>query len=451
MDATTPLSEGQNVSTQLPLNLFNASVPLMFKVIPVSSHLSKIVIEINSDIVNSVYKSTVPLFCTNVLEGFEYEHVPQEFIEETYKNDIINKAHDYIFKHLIYDNLFYYLLNQKICFVNYPRFSHIDKSENGGLAFSFDLSLTDILELKEWRNFAFRTPKRKRYKDLDKQVKQFIDEETSLSKKQNMEQIEDGDWVCFSAKLVTENHEATFPCFTNLFWVKVKTGAVPNTFSQLFCDKRVGNSFFTNEPIFDDSSQDYGDKWYNFLISIEFMIKGRHLSLDTLRATFKLKNKTEIHAKLIEVFSYRNDLSQRRMIIEEVFNLLLSKHRFEIPQHFVLRRQEDILLGLEEQPDYHVYKTQKDFLSCVGLLAEKQLKEEIIIDQISYKENITLDIKDLQNYLHFFNNKRIKEFIYFRPLIGKTDNFLTPVNASVIYQAALREKTLNHVIFQLVQ
>jgi FKBP-type peptidyl-prolyl cis-trans isomerase (trigger factor) len=132
-----------------------------------------------------------------------------------------------------------------------------------------------------------------------------------------------------------------------------------------------------------------------------------------------------------------------------MFNLFLSKHRFEVPKHLVLRRQEDILLVIMKQPDYHVYKAQKDFIAQIETLSEKQLKEEVLIDQIAYQENIKIDLRDMQNYLHLFNNKRLKEFIYFKPTFEKIEEIDTPLNSSVLAQAVMREKTLNYILYTL--
>ena len=151
----------------------------------------------------------------------------------------------------------------------------------------------------------------------------------------------------------------------------------------------------------------------------------------------------------MEVFSYRNDVSQRKAIIDEVFHLLLSKHRFEVPKHLVLRREEYILETLMPQPDYHVYKAQSDFNECIQLLAEKQLKEEIVIDHITHHENIRADLRDMQQYLHLISNKRLKEFIYFRPLVERIDDDQTMINVTPLAQAVVREKTLNNVIYTL--
>ena len=181
------------------------------------------------------------------------------------------------------------------------------------------------------------------------------------------------------------------------------------------------------------------------------LVKGAYFSIETFKTTFKLKNKNDIHSKLMEVFSYRNDISQRKAIIEEVFHLLLSKHRFEVPKHLVLRREEDIIKTLSLQPDYHVYKAQTDFGESIETLAEKQLKEEIFIDQLAYHENIRIEQKDFAGYLHLLCDRRLKEFIYFKPVLVKIDEQRGPINVAILSQAVLREKTLNHIIYSLTR
>jgi FKBP-type peptidyl-prolyl cis-trans isomerase (trigger factor) len=166
---------------------------------------------------------------------------------------------------------------------------------------------------------------------------------------------------------------------------------------------------------------------------------------------FNVKTKAEIHKKLIEVFSFRNDISQRKSIIEEVFTLLLSKQRFEIPQHLTLRKQEDILMYIRKLPDYHVYKAHKNFEDQLEKLAEKQLKEEALIDSISYRESMTVSRQDIQSYLHLFNHDRLKEFVHFKPAIENFDELDKPIPETILREAVLREKTLNTVIYQLTR
>ena len=84
-------------------------------------------------------------------------------------------------------------------------------------------------------------------------------------------------------------------------------------------------------------------------------------------------------------------------------------------------------------------------------MAEKQLKKKIIFDQISYKENMLVEMVDMQNYIHLFNNKRLHEFIYFKPYMHKIETAGALIDAGVFSQTVLREKALNHVIHEITR
>lgn len=424
---------------------------ITFSISKNSSHLIKINVEISNLLIQPIYNETIKLFQNRHLEGFYKNNVPTDYIEETYKEEINQKLKSYLFSHIIINYLINELLHQKIPFANYPRLTKIKISPEKNLIFVFDISLTETIDLKEWKNFAFKTPKRKRYKDLDKQVKQFIDQNAHSGTPAKADIIEEDDWIYFNAVLLDSPKKPINNLLSSEFWIKIQKNELSNKFKSNFINKKIGDYFITNELNFNDPSEIFDCTEYNFLITIKAIVKGKSFSIDLFKQAFKLKNKTEIHNKIMEVFSYRNDLSQRKTIIEEIFNLFLSKHRFEIPKHLVLRREEDIMSNLMLQPDYHVYKSQKDFLKCVESLAEKNLKEETLIDQISYKENIQIELYDILFYLNLLNNKRISEFAYFKPTLDKIENLCAPLSHSILAHTVLREKTLNHIIHILTK
>lgn len=421
---------------------------LSFSHIPTSSHLIKVVITVGKPVVEKAYKETVMLYSQGSLDGFSAQNIPSDYVQEHYKTEIAKKVKNFLFRHAIIDFLLTKSAEYKIPYANYPRLAAIEENDQG-LCFLFDISTADTIELKEWKHFSFKSPKRKKYKDLDKQVVYFLDHEISISKKKQSTIVEDDDWVMFEALALNRENKPIFEELSQ-FWIKIKLKEIPGQFAQFFPGKNIGDSFITNSFDLENSNtNDDNPRQFNFLITVKALTKGNSLSLEHFKDMFRLKNKVDVHNKLMEVFSYRNDISQRKTIIEEVFHLFLAKHRFEIPKHLILRRQEDILIVLMKQADYQVYKSQKDFLQQVELLAEKQLKEEIIIDQIASEENIRCDLKDLQQYLHLFNNKRLREFIYFKPLLEQIDEANRPISLGILEHTAIREKTLNHIIFTL--
>ncbi len=430
----------------LPATALQRNITL--QIVILSSHLHKVIVGIEPRLSEILIKQTVDIFRNTSFDNFSIESLSNQHIEDSYKNQIRLKVKNYFFQHMVVDFIFTETFNQKLIMANYPRLSSVDMQPNHAINYHFDISVADPIELKEWKHFSFKQPKRKKYKDLDKQVVAFIDNRIS-PKKLNSTIIEDNDWVLIDALMVDTQGSPINAGLQSSFWIKIgHQDVTPPLITQLL-GKQLEHKFFTTDLDMDENEDGNTHRSYRFLVSIKSIIKGSHFSMDLFKSTFKLKNKIDIHNKLMEVFSYRNDVSQRKAIIDEVFHLLLSKHRFEVPKHLVLRREEYILENLMPQPDYHVYKAQADFNECIQLLAEKQLKEEIVIDHITHHENIRADLRDMQQYLHLISNKRLKEFIYFRPLVERIDDAQAMINVTPLAQAVVREKTLNHIIYTL--
>ncbi|MFH1831855.1 MAG: hypothetical protein ABH827_03545 [bacterium] len=425
---------------------------LTFTLNYVSSRFSIITITVEPELVAVVHAQTIELFKRKNYSGFGQKEVPQEYLEDNFKGEIEKKIKDFLFKYKVMGYLFEEIIDRKIHVSNYPRLKDVEVTPERRVLYHFNVSLVEPFELKEWKHFSFRSPKRKKYKDLDKQVVNFMGKEIISDKKQQSEIVEESDWVCLKSTLVDRAGQFLDKEVSGIFWIRIKKYEVADPFQELFLNKSIQQAFITDcLDLGSEAVYDYDSYQYNFLITIRSIVKGSCLSLDVLKSTFKLKNKAEIHNKLMEVFSYRDDLSQRKAIIEELFHIFLSKHRFEIPKHLILRRQEDILVAVKERPDYQVYKSQKDFELYTELLAEKQLKEEFLIDKIAYQEDVKIDFKDIQNYLHLFNNSKLREFVYFKPVIEKIDQVNVPFNEGTLKHAVLREKTLNTVIHILTR
>jgi len=419
----------------------------IFSTKPVSSHLLEVTVKVPTNITKSIYKQAISIYAKNAQpEGLKNITLPTTFVEKEHVDEIKRNIKKFTLKHMVIDHLLEQISNKKIHIANHPRLVNMKFCTNSGAEYVFDVSVASTIPLKEWKLFTFKAPKRKKYKDLDKQVDLFIRREQEKGKKRNKDLIEDTDWINFESIIVSEKKKPIFPFHKSNFWMKINTKHVEKPFQMSFLGKKAGESFFVNQIPFNEEFSDSLTENCNFLINIKSITKGSYLCIEALKTIFKLKNKSDIHNKLIEVFSYRNDISQRQSIVEEVFHLFFSKHRFEIPKHLTIRKQESILEMLKKQPDYQVYKSQKDFYEKVSTLAEKLLKEEILIDQILYKENIKISQKDINHYLSLFNNSRLREFVYFKPVFEPIEDSDSPISESFLKQSVLREKTLNHVI-----
>ena len=211
----------------------------------------------------------------------------------------------------------------------------------------------------------------------------------------------------------------------------------------------MGDEFISASSCLQEYFHTQLDTKYSFKIIIIDRIQASHFSFDQFKHHFKIKNTKEMHQKLIEVFSFRNDISQRRMMAEEALRLLISKHHVEVPHYLVLRQQKSVLESVQHNPDYHVYKTENSFKDMIKQLALKQTRELLFIDQLSYHESISVNMDDIKSYLNLLKRPRTKEFIYFNPPLTKIQGQEMPLPTQILKRCCLREKTLNHVIYHL--
>ena len=407
-------------------------------------------ITVNQSIANPVFNHVAQLYQHySALPGYEDKKLPLEYAKSYFAAEIKQDAQEFMYKHFVIQFLLEELNRNHIITANWPRLSDITTVE-GEVTYHFILTLTPSITLKEWKHFVFKQPERKNYKDLDNQVIHFVKKATDTTRNQDKNSVEPGDWIYFSLLLVDpKTHAAEQEQPSHNYWIKMSNDMVLSVLQQNFLQKKLKDSFVVTSLPFTNALQSAIEEPYHYQITIEFITKGAHLSLDFFKNTFKLKTRADVHKKLIEVFSYRNDISQRRSTIEELFHLLFTKHRFEIPKHIITRKKESLLHSIKKQSDYNIYKSNKQFEANLTLLAENMLKEELIIDHITYAEGLAVTMTDIAQYLHLFNNERLKEFIYFKPFIDSIEDSTVPLHEGILAQAVLREKTLNFILHTL--
>lgn len=426
----------------------NDSNVLSISLDSVSSHLTNATITIANSLIEHLHDKTLELYKTQV-ETSGLKNTLRSYLEYNYKDEIHEHLKKFFYHYLVLDYLFDTLAQHKIKIVNSPRLIAFEYTAACDFVYRFQFSVAAPIVIREWKHFAFKAPRRKNYKDLDKQVELFLKKNHELAKQSDENVVNVSDWVNFTA--IVDPSSGTAKNLARNFWVKITPTVMRHTFVEELEHKKIGATFITTAfslgPHFDNTI--IGS--HEFSVVVNGITKGNSFSLDALKTIFRLPNKMAVHEKLIEVFSYRNDISQRRSIIEEMFHLLFSKHRFEIPKHLILRRQETILQTLRSCPDYQAYKSHSDFDYHVAILAEKQLKEEILIDEIACTEKIKIDTKDVAQYLNLLCNKRMREFLYFRSFFDTIEQSIYPVQHGVLKQALRREKTLNHVLHHLMR
>jgi len=417
-----------------------------------SSHFSFATVIIPASFVQTIYGKAVYFqqHCTHT-HGFPQGRVPLEYIQENFRSHLLEHVKEFLFNYFVISFLYQEIRKNKLLVAGEPRIHSIELDMDHDAKFTFALNLFEHIPLQEWRYFPFKAPKRKKYKDLDRQVEQFIEYERQQLKNTTENNISIDDWVGFSLYPVDTKNNPLFDGYQEDLWLKMGNEEADIPMRSLFVDKNVGDIFCSTDQPLQKYFSDHVDTRYNFCVEITHVVHHSYFCLDQFKKHFRIKTNKELHQKLIEVFSYRNDLSLRRSMIEESFKLLLSKHRFHVPNHLVLRQQKMLLNKISQNPDYHVYRAQRDFKLRVKQLAEKQAREKLMIDMIAYKDNVSVSQEDIKTYLNLTNRPRTKGFIYFDPPETKLDGKEIPLPAEELKQTCLREKTLNHIIHHLTR
>lgn len=435
------------------MSMKQKSVSLGFEIEHTSPNFCKATITIPANIVTSAYDAAIKMRAKTIKPyGFHNEETPYEYIKQNFEKNIKTHLEELLFKHFVLSFLYDQIREIRLNIASEPRISEINIQDGQDAKFIFDINLFPKIEFQNWKYYAFRAPKRKNYKDLDRQALDFMREEKS-KKKENTEEnvVNIGDWVSFDLWIVDENQNPIFENHKETLWIRIGDEEADKEIQKLFLHKKAGDIFYTQ----DDTIQEYfgtqiGSN-YNFAIQIQDIVTNAYFCFDRFKKQFRLKTKKELLNQLIEIFSYRNDISQRQATVEEAFKLMFSKYEFDVPNYLVLRQQKEVLSAIKQTPDYHVYKNQKNFEDNIKTLAQKQVKEKILIDQLISKEKIKVTHEDITNYLNLTKRPRMKEFIYFKIPETTIDCQETPISSELIAQQCLREKAINFVIYNFTR
>lgn len=419
---------------------------------PINAHLCKAIVYIPEEFVNILFKEA-SIAQRNKIHtyGFQKGETPLAYIEQHFKPNIIEHLKEFLFKYFVIDNLFDAIYKNKIYMVGDPRISDIAIELSQDAEFHFELSIVEPIEILKWKDFMFKAPKRKNYKDIDRQVESFLKDEHTFMKNHVTDGICISDWVCFDIYPVDSEQKPLLGQYRENLWLKIGDEEADIPFQHEFIGKEIDTTFYTKAACFQEYFSSLLETDYTFCVEIKDILHHAFVYFDYFKKHFKLKTNKELHQKLIEIFSYRNDISQRRAMVEDAFKLLLSKHPFDVPNYLILRKQQEVLDAVHSNPDYQVYKNQQNFKENIRLLATKQLKETIFIDQLMHQEDIDISHHDIKGYLNLMKRARTKEFIYFHPPSTKIRSQEFPISTTLLKQTCLREKTLNHVIYHLTR
>lgn len=388
--------------------------------------------------------------------GFAKGATPESYITQTYRPILIEHLKHFFLRHCVNALLQKGIAEYKIIALGAPEHRLTLLMPQEPARFSFFVRTTPNPVKNEWKKLHFKAPGRKNYKDLDRQVEFFLKEEERKQKETKSglgtnADIALHDWVCLKIKIVDHEKRSLLEPLEHRVWLKIGEEEVNQHAQALFLGKRAGDSFITDNMFFQDSVSDDFTTHYLFEVTILYHVSSHFFDVERFRTHFRIKSAKEMHQKLIEVFSFRHDISQRRETVQKLFQLLFHNYPVHIDSEVIAQQEKLVLARVQENPDYHVYKNQHDFKENVSLLAEKQLKEMLLIDGIAYHENIQASDEDIINYMHLLKRPRTKEFIYFDIPHSQINDQEVLLEHEEIRRSCQREKTLNYVLYYLAK
>ena len=385
-------------------------------------------------------------------QGFKKGGVPLDYIQVHYKKTIINHMQEILLKLFVIDTLLEYLHKNKILIVGQLTLTNITMDIDKDAVYTFQGVLPKEIYIQRWKNLPFKATQRKKYRDIDNQVKSFLEEE---EQQQLIYEAEDsvqiGDWVCFDAWIVDIDKKSLFQNKKSQLWLKIGDEEPDITFHELFLDKRIDEIIITDNPSLRQYFCNSFDAPYTYAIQIKDRLPYKYFSTELLKHHFRLKSKKDLHNKLIEIFSFSSDVSQNRLIADAALNTIIKRNNILVPPSSVQAQKDIIVYELQQKPDYTLYKMKADFDDHITTLAKKQLYEVVVTDYIAHTENLTASHIDIKAYFNLMQRTRTKEFLYFDPPSTQMEGQEAPIALESIKRACIREKALNHIIYHLTK
>ena len=384
--------------------------------------------------------------------GFKKGGVPIDYIQVHYKKNILDNMQEIFLKHFVIDALLEYIHKNKILIVGQLNLVNISMDTDKDAVYTFEGILPKEVYIQRWKNLPFKATVRKKYRDIDNQVKSFLEEEENrqvLYGKEDSVQI--NDWVCFDAWIMDTNKKSLFQNKKSHLWLKLGDEEPDLIFQELFLNKRIDDTIVTDNQSIRQYFCTNSDAPYTYAIQIKDRLPYKYFSIEYLKHHFKLKTKKDLHNKLIEIFSYSSDISQSRSIAEMALNTIIKRNNILVPPSSVETQKNIIVQELQQKPDYGLYKMQNNFDGHITALAKKQLYEIVATDHIAYTENLTVSHTDIKSYLNLLQRTRTKEFLYFNPPETQSLGQESPIAIESIKKACMREKALNHIIHHLTK
>jgi hypothetical protein len=379
-----------------------------------------------------------------VMRGFEPGSIPFEYIKIHYHNSLQNHLEHIFYNFYAYDRFVKKLRSQGSYI---PKLFEIDCQcdlKNDKIVFTYNHidKLLQYSVLPDFKKLKF--PERKKYRDLDRQVKSIITLEKENEESYTSYCIEEGDWV--GIRIYLSDEETIVDKELSLkMWLNITNESIDKEIRDVFLAKKLNDRFFSNASFLNELlSTNF--IVHTFCIEIEDHVSKSYFSVDKFKDAFNYDEK-EIFEKIIDIFSLRNDVSLKKEKAQLSLRYFLEKIKIYIEPQIVQEHEVIIKSKIIKNPDYLLYQADSNFALNIKRLACRQAMEKILVDHFIHVYNILSNKNLLYWYLNILQRNRLKDFLYFDiSHVYDNSNKSIPINNSIIEQMALREKVIELLI-----
>ncbi len=384
--------------------------------------------------------------------GFKKGLAPLSYIQEHFKEPIVNHLKDVGLKFFGINKLIQHIRSKKMVLAGDPELKDITIDASGNLTYIFEVYVPKEIYIQSWKYLPFKPIARKKYRDIDKQVSTFIQDEVLIKQKYNPDKgVQVGDWVLFKTWIIDHQNRPIFDEYTEPVWLKIGDEEPDLQFQNIFLRKKIGDIIETKDSGIQRYFCENSYVNYTFMIKIEDIVPTQFFSFDMFKQYFKIKNNKDLINKITEVFSFNNDISQRKIIAYEALGLIIRKNQVILPDQTVATKRRQLLYDLQSKSDFMVYKLDPDFEQNITNMAIRQLLDNVIVESIGYQDNININHNDIKTILQFTQRPRLKDFLYFPFLKTQIQGQEFPVEYQSLYHYTLKEKSVNHIIHHLTK
>lgn len=348
----------------------------------------------------NAYKS---LKKTAKIKGFRPGKAPRSVLERLFKRDV----HGDVTSRLLQDSLVEAIREKDLAVVGQPKIIPPELNEKGPYKYEATVEVKPAIGEIDFKGL---TLKKTRYAVSDEEINtQLKLLQKNLAKQEPITEdrpVQENDFVLIDYEGFKDGEPFAETQKTNNFTIKTGAGHILKAFDEQLIGMKPGE----NRQIQVKFPEDYfNTKLANLEIMFKVTLKEiRQEKLTPIDDEFakqlgKYDNLDALKKTITDHLKQGYDKRVEHELNEQVFNALIAKTEFELPESMVEYELEGIVEEAERSFKYYNQSLEDVGLTRAKLAekyretAQKQVRRHLILGQIIKQQNLTLSDQDLEN------------------------------------------------------